>query len=253
MRRADLTNPIRAAPPAPPFEPRLARIAAAIADPSRSRMLACLLGGRYASAGELARVAAIASSTASGHLATLLDAGLLSVEQRGRHRYYKLADAEVAHALEALALVAERGASEHQWNSAARRPLRDARCCYGHLAGRLGVGLLDALERGSCLAREADDGGDWQLTAAGSAWLRAIGVEPPQPVTGRRFAYPCLDWSERRDHLAGQLATTLLDHFISRRWLVHDPARAAPAGPRAGRVLTLTAAGRRELLPLIDG
>lgn len=211
-------------------------------------MLACLLGGRYASAGELARVATVSPSTASAHLGTLLDAGLVACEPRGRHRYFKLADAEVAHALEALSLVAERGASERDWNSPGRRVLRDARCCYGHLAGRLGVGLLDALRREGCLDEHA---ADWRLTAPGEAWLRSIGVEPPRRAGGRRFAYPCLDWSERRDHLAGALATTLLEHFITQRWLIRDSSRAAAAGPQASRALTLTPQGRRHLLPRI--
>ncbi len=232
----------------PTYEPRLARIAAAIADPARSRMLACLLGGHYASASELARVATVAPSTASAHLGTLLEAGLVACEPRGRHRYFKLADAEVAHALEALSLVAERGAGERDWNTPSRRVLREARCCYGHLAGRLGVGLLDALRRGCCLD---EHGADWRLTRQGETWLRSIGLEPPRPVGSRRFAYPCLDWSERRDHLAGGLATSLLDHFIMRRWLVRDPARAAVAGPLANRALTLTPQGRRHLLPLL--
>lgn len=231
---------------AAPYEPRLARVAASIADPARSRMLACLLGGRWASAGALARVATVAASTASGHLATLQDAGLVVCERRGRHRYFRLAGADVAHALEALALVAERGASEREWDAPSRRPLREARCCYGHLAGRLGVGLLDALLRDGCL--ETGDAG-WRLTQAGGGWLRAIGLEPPRPSAGRRFAYPCLDWSERRDHLAGPLATALLEHFVARRWLVHDAAGAAACGALASRALAVSAQGRCELLP----
>ncbi|MBL8360329.1 MAG: helix-turn-helix transcriptional regulator [Rubrivivax sp.] len=233
----------------PRYEPRLARLAALIADPARSRMLAYLLDGHRASAGELATAASVAPSTASGHLARLAEAGLVAIETRGRHRYVRLADADVAHALEALAMVAERGTHERLWNSPARAALREARCCYGHLAGRLGVGLMEALQREG-RTTVADDGG-LALTDAGRAWLQALGVEPdslPPRTARRRWAYPCLDWSERRDHLAGALATWLLDHFISQDWLRPQP------GGREGRnrALTLTHAGQRTLLPLLQ-
>src|SRR3954468_19378449 len=138
----------RRAPPPPsdaPHEPRLARVAALVADPSRARMLAFLLAGEYASAGDLARAASVGAATASAHLVKLVDAGLLACEPRGRHRYFRLADAEVAHALEALALVAERSSHERSWAAPARVRLREARCCYGHLAGRRGVALLERL------------------------------------------------------------------------------------------------------------
>ena len=132
----------RRAPPAPseaPHEPRLARVAALVADPSRARMLAFLLSGEYASAGELARTASVGAATASAHLVKLVDAGLLVCEPRGRHRYFRIADADVAHALEALAMVAERSSHDRAWSAPARLRLREARCCYGHLAGRRSV------------------------------------------------------------------------------------------------------------------
>ena len=114
---------------AAPHQPRLANIAALMADASRARMLSFLMSGEMASAGELASAASVKAATASGHLAKLLDAGLLACEVRGRHRYYRLADADVAHALKALSLVAERGTHSKIWSSPARERLRYARCC----------------------------------------------------------------------------------------------------------------------------
>lgn len=222
-------------------EPRLAGIAALVADGSRARMLSFLLGGERASAGELAQAAGVAAATASGHLARLLDGGLVVCESRGRHRYYRLADAEVAHALEALALVAERDSHARTWSAPARERLRFARCCYGHLAGQLGVGLLQGgVDRGWLVPQGerayglSDDGARaldaWGLD--GGAWQR-------RATLGRRpVAYPCLDWSERRDHLAGPLAVALLGTCIDRGWL-----RRAPGD----RAITLTPPGRQAL------
>jgi DNA-binding transcriptional ArsR family regulator len=226
---------------APHDEPRLARVAAMLADASRARMLSYLLGGDLASAGELATAAAVSAPTASAHLARLLDAGLLVCEPRGRHRYYRLADADVAHALEALALVAERGSHARTWSSPARLRLRHARCCYGHLAGQAGVALLRGLvERRWLMAR---DDGSFAVTAAGADGLTTLGLDGAQWLQrsagrGRGVAYGCLDWSERRDHLAGKLAAALLTHFLAQGWL-----RRAPGD----RALMLTPPGRVAL------
>jgi DNA-binding transcriptional ArsR family regulator len=224
-----------------PHEPRLARVAALVADPARSRMLSYLLSGEYACAGELARAASVTPATASGHLAKLQHGRFVVCEQRGRHRYYRLADAEVAHALEALALVAERDCHDRVWAHPERRLLREARCCYGHLAGRLGVLLFDALQAGGKLAAVPEG---YALTTLGTAWLGGLGLPPPSPSPRRRFAYPCLDWSERRDHLAGQLADEMYRHFTARNWLRRGH----------GRIVEVTPAGRHVLLPqLRDG
>ena len=203
--------------PAPRDEPRIARIAAQIAEPARARMLTYLMGGDHASAGELAAAASVSPSTASGHLARLCDDGLLVAETRGRHRYSRLADADVVRVLEALALVAERGRHERGWASPARRRLRCARTCYGHLAGQLGVALFSAMREHRWLTSDTDG---FVLTAAGEDWLAGIGIDPAS-LGGRsgRGGRPCLDWSERRDHLAGPLATRLLAHFVERGWL----------------------------------
>lgn len=221
---------------APCHEPRLARVAAVVADPARSRMLAYLLSGEYASAGELARAASVTPATASGHLGRLLDARFIVCEPRGRHRYFRLADAEVAQALESLALVAERGTHERDWLHPERARLRQARCCYGHLAGVLGVRLFDALAAGQRLRATLEG---FELTEAGRAWLARAGLEPPAPSSRRRFAYRCLDWSERRDHLAGQLADRLFEQLVQKGWLRRS----------GGRIVELTPTGAQQLLP----
>lgn len=222
-----------------PHEPRLARVAAIVADPARSQMLAYLLSGEYASASELAKTASVTPATASGHLSKLLDAGFVVCEPRGRHRYYRLADVNVAHALEALALVAERDEHDRAWGHPERKRLRFARCCYGHLAGQLAVTVFDAMQRNERL-KSATDG--YELTEAGRVWLQEMGMVPGSPSGRRRFAYRCLDWSERRDHLAGQLADEIYQHFTKAGWL----RRAA------GRSVELTVSGQQELLPRLS-
>ena len=231
-----------AAPSATPYEPKLASVAAVIADATRARMLSYLLAGDYASAGELARAASVSPATASGHLGKLMDAELLVCEQRGRHRYYKLADDEVAHALEAVALMAERRTHAAAWANPTRQRLRFARCCYGHLAGQLGVEMFSQLLSKEWLS-PAGDG--YLLTAQGTAGLGALGfaVEgmdkaPPSA----RVAYRCLDWSERRDHMAGELPKAVLAHCLQQGWLRrHDGERA----------LAVTPLGRKHLAGLL--
>jgi DNA-binding transcriptional ArsR family regulator len=216
-------------------------MAALVADPSRARMLAFLLSGEYASAGELARTASVGAATASAHLGKLVDAGLLACEPRGRHRYFRIADADVAHALEALALVAERSSHERTWASPARLRLREARCCYGHLAGRRGVALLDHLLTNEWLVAAADG---WTLTDGGVAGLEQLGFDARalRADASHRIAYPCLDWSERRDHLAGKLASALLAYFLERGWLRRIGSE---------RALALTPPGQQALAPLL--
>ena len=221
-----------------PHEPRLARVAAMVADPARSRMLAYLLSGEYASASELAKAASVTPATASGHLSQLLEARFVVCEPRGRHRYYRLADADVAQALEALAVVAERGEHDSAWSSPERTRLRYARCCYGHLAGRLGIQLFQGLMAVDGL-QPVNTG--YALTDSGHAWCQRLGFEPPAPGKKKRYAYPCLDWSERRDHLAGELADQLYLHMVAQGWVRRG----------AGRDVALTALGQRELVPLL--
>jgi len=227
-------------------EPRFARIAALLADPSRARMLALLLAGEARSAGELARAVGITPQTVSTHLAALRDAGLVAQRTQGRHRYFSLADGDVAHMLETLSLVAERDEVSTRWTRPDRQPLKHARSCYCHLAGELGVQLRDAL-----LARQvlvANERGELSLGRRAGAWLRVAGFDDDamnrcQRDSARpRFAYACMDWSERREHLAGALPKALLSQFIAIGWL-----------RRVGvtRALVETPAGVRHLLPMI--
>jgi DNA-binding transcriptional ArsR family regulator len=220
------------------YEPRFSRIAAQIADPSRSRMLAVLLSGEHRSAGELARAAGITAQAASTQLAQLVSNALVSVRQQGRHKYFALANSEVAHALEALALVAESDPVATRWCKPTFQPLKCARRCYGHLAGELGVAQFEMLMR--CRRLEFTAQG-LQFTAGGQAWAAQLQLKDGLKLAGRtRLAYPCMDWSERREHLAGTLATALLAHHVASDWLRTDPQ---------SRALTLTPKGERELLP----
>ncbi len=218
-------------------EPRFARTAAVIADPSRARMLALLLGGEARSAGELARAVSITPQTASTHLTQLLDAGLVTLRTQGRHRYFTLADADVAHTLEALSLVTERDEVRTRWDSPAYKPLKYARSCYCHLAGELGVQQHDALMAQRVLV--ADGEGALKLGADATAWLRESRFDDAaiallqRDSAKKRFAYPCMDWSERREHLAGVFATKLPAHYVATGWLRKDEnSRALTATPR---------------------
>lgn len=225
-------------------EPRFAKVAAMIGDPTRARMLSALMGGQYLAAGELAEAAGVSAQTASTHITKLLDAELVVLRVQGRHRYVRLADAEIAHVLEALSLVAERGASARKWEQGAYKPLKAARTCYSHLAGELGVALFEGLlARGTLVPQD----GYFVLSEAGRAEMDALGVvlpaaASPTAAAARRFAYACLDWSERRDHLAGVFAVALLAHAFERGWLVRQ---------KASRALTLTPAGTKALAPWI--
>jgi DNA-binding transcriptional ArsR family regulator len=218
-------------------QPRLAHVAAAIGEPARAAMLARLLDGRYHTAGELASQAGIAASTASQHLKVLEDAQLVRVRPQGRHRYFMLADANVAHALEALLRVADDLAPEAaRWERPAMQPLRSARCCYGHLAGRLGVQLHDALLARQWICPTAEGQREYAVTEEGAAALASWGVALPR-TQGRRQLYGCVDWSERREHLAGPVAVAILEAAVERGWIRRVPdsreLRVTPRGVQA--------------------
>jgi DNA-binding transcriptional ArsR family regulator len=217
-----------------PIEPRFARVAAAIGDPTRARMLSVLLAGNSLPAGEIARAAGITPSTASEHLRLLVDEGLVAAHSQGRHRYFRVKNADVARALETLSVVAAGTDVAEKWLREPYRRLKYARSCYHHLAGELGVSLLDALIWRRALTA-CEQG--YALTPTGEAWLQDIGISPPRR-SSERYAYACLDWSERRDHLAGRLATAMLDHFLERRWLVRgNHPRSLEVTPQGKRLL----------------
>lgn len=245
--------PLTSRPAEPLFEPRLARVASAIADPTRARTLARLLDGRMHSAGELAAHAGVTPATMSAHLKLLVDEGFARVREQGRHRYFGLADSDVGHALEALMQVAESVAPDvARWQRPAMRGLRHARTCYGHMAGELGVRLHDTLLHRRWAGPDPQGSG-YVLTREGIAALGAAGLsglDPAQARSCRRVSpgsrargplYDCLDWSERRDHFAGAAAVAILDACIQTGWLKQ----------RAGsRELVVTPSGQ---LALIDG
>ncbi|WP_199099321.1 helix-turn-helix transcriptional regulator [Dyella sp. ASV21] len=194
---------------------QLAEIGALLAEPARAAMLLALIDGTARPAGELARAAGVGAATGSAHLKRLLEGGLLAVHEQGRHRYYRLANDEVGALLEALALPRARPVLPQP--AAADRPLRLARTCYRHLAGRLGVGLCDAL-----LARGylQTTGEGLRLQRAGAdalveAGLDAVQIDALLPLAGRG----CLDWTERRLHLGGPLGVSLTDSLLAAGWL----------------------------------
>lgn len=223
-------------------EPRLARIAAAIADPTRARVLARLLDGRLHTAGELAAHAGVGAATMSAHLKLLVDEGLARVRPQGRHRYFGLADGDVAHALEALLRVADGrdagpAADLKRWQKPEMRGLRHARSCYGHLAGELGVQWREALLAKGWVKAAPD--GRYEVSETGRAALAEVMPED-EPPRGR-VLYDCVDWSERRDHFAGPLAVAWLEVMVDKGWL----RRVADT-----RELKLTPPGRPAL---VDG
>ncbi|WP_250622971.1 ArsR/SmtB family transcription factor [Pinirhizobacter soli] len=212
---------------------KLSKVASAIAEPARGRMLCHLMDGTARTATELAAVAGVAASTASAHLARLVSAGLLEVVSQSRHRYYRLSGEDVARSLETLMVVAE---PTGRLKSSTPESLRLARTCYDHAAGELGVQWHDRLfERG--WLRKGSGKGEYDLSATGKEALAGYGIDIA--LQGRRkLAYPCIDWSERRPHLAGALGSALLKLGMDRQWLRRS---------LEDRALIVTPKGRREL------
>lgn len=194
-------------------------------------MLYCLLDGHARTGTELAIIAGVSPSTASVHLDRLKTERLLKVQAQGKHRYYSLQGPNVARVLEALNVLAGAPRAKFVPNTPTR--LRNARTCYDHIAGTLGVALHDRLVKNSWLDLH------YHLTTEGAKALTALGLELESAQSQRRrFAYPCLDWSERRPHLAGSLGAALLTLSLKRKWLLQD---------LDSRALTLTPQGHREL------
>ncbi|MFC4944702.1 ArsR/SmtB family transcription factor [Pseudonocardia sp. GCM10023141] len=219
----------------------LADLASLLADRTRARFCLALLDGRAWTAGELADLAGVRPPTASEHLGKLVAGGLLAEERQGRHRYVRLASAEVAHLVEALAAHAAPQAERPVGLRAvhASAALAGGRTCYDHLAGRLGVGITDALVDRRLLVRD----GGFALSAAGLAWMRSeLGFEPAR--SRRPVARDCLDWTERRTHLGGQAGAHIRTVLQERGW-----TRRRGDG-RAVRLTEAGAAGLRSLLDL---
>lgn len=213
-------------------EPSIALIGAMIGTPTRANMLAALFDGRALTATELCQGAGVSPATGSEHLAKLVDAGLLICEQHGRHRYFRLASPQVAEALEPLVhLVSAKPVPIRTLSKSAQR-LRHARLCYDHFAGKLGVEITASMLNQGWLSPE---GQDYQLKPPGEVFCAKIGINLAQVRSRRRhFARQCLDWSERRPHLAGALGAAIADLAFAKGWVERTHQRREVSVTQAG-------------------
>lgn len=217
-------------------KPNLVEVAALVGDPSRVTMLLELLGGKALPASVLARAAGITPQTASSHLAKLVEGGLLVMEMSGRHRYYRLAGPEVAYALEALNAIAKQKPVRSLKEYDQSKVLRYARTCYDHIAGEVGVGLTDRLLALGVIVRS---GRDFVVSQEGYERFKRFGIDVDQVQKGRRhFARQCLDWSERRHHIAGGLGAAITNRLFELGWITRIPG---------GRAVRVTEAGLKGL------
>ncbi|MGH9727146.1 MAG: ArsR/SmtB family transcription factor [Candidatus Acidiferrales bacterium] len=216
----------------------VARIAAAIGEPARARMLYCLVDGRARTSTELSIVADVSPSTASAHLQRLTAQRLVRVLAQGKHRYYSLDGTNVAAALEALSILAGGSRNVSVPNTPSR--LRAARTCYDHIAGVLGVTLHDRFKLLRWLSDISGSRNEYSVTPSGANAFRALGIDVDAArMQRRRFAYACVDWSERRPHVGGAVGAALLSVALKRKWVLQD---------LDSRALTVTKFGRREML-----
>lgn len=215
------------------------RIAAAIGEPARARILYCLMDGHARTSTELAMVAEVSPSTASAHLNRLKAEHLVKMLVQGKHRYYSLEGPNVARALEGLSVLA--GDTRGKFVPSTPSRLRAARTCYDHIAGTVGVSLHDRFQTlGWLSASPKGNDNAYELTAAGSKGFTALGIDiEAHRGLRRRFACACLDWSERRPHVGGALGAALLKVALKRKWVIED---------LDSRVLGVTSVGRREML-----
>jgi DNA-binding transcriptional ArsR family regulator len=210
--------------------------ASLLAEPARAAMLLELMHGRALPAGELAVAANVSPQTASGHLAKLVEGWFLRVEQQGRHRYYRLASTDVADAVEAL-MVLSGGVRKREASMPEVGSLEHARTCYAHLAGWLGVQIADALQANGVLLPAA--GRAFAVTERGREWFEELGV--PVSADGEanpKVARQCIDWTERRPHVAGAAGVAMYRRFVGLKWVV--PSKST-------RAVRVTLDGKREL------
>ncbi|HEY5339224.1 MAG TPA: winged helix-turn-helix domain-containing protein [Rhizomicrobium sp.] len=200
--------------------PSIAPIAALAGDPARANMLSALLSGKALTASELANEAGVTAQTASSHLAKLENGGLIDGVKQGRHRYFKLANADVAEMLEKMTGVAARAGHMRTRTGPADLAMRKARVCYDHLAGEMGVTLFDSLVRDNCIAVRGDE---IDLTQKGQTFAAKFGIDLQELADERRpLCKSCLDWSQRRSHLAGGLGAALLARIMEMGWAQRD-------------------------------
>jgi len=217
----------------------LAEVAGLLGEPARTRILTALLGGCALTGKELAYFAGVTAPTASSHLSRLVAGELLVMEKQGRCHYYRLKSAEVARAIEGLMTVAASPPKGWPPGHRVEPALRDARMCYDHMAGRLGVSLCDMMQRRDYVVLV--DGGV-ELTEAGARFLTGLGVDLEQARGAkRRYCRSCIDWTERRPHISGAVGAGLAQVFLERSWIARIPD---------SRALTVTAGGRKKLAEL---
>ena len=220
--------------------PNIARIAALLGETARADVLTALMTDRALTATELAAIAGVTKQTMSAHLSKLLKASLIAVDQQGRHRYFRLADEDVAGLLESLMGVAFRTGSVRLLSSPRDPALRKARVCYDHLAGELGGLAYESLVRHNLVAMSQQG---LRLSPAGEEWFRRAGIDTETAYRERRtFCRACMDWSERRYHLAGSLGAALLSRVGELGWAKKE---------KASRVIRFTSIGDREFRRLI--
>jgi DNA-binding transcriptional ArsR family regulator len=197
--------------------PNITRLATLLADPARARIIWSLIDGRALTAGELARAGGVSPQTASSHLAKLIDGGLLTVAKQGRHRYFRISGPDAAYLVETLSVLAEPPAAARVRTGPRDETLRQARICYDHLAGAIGVQLFDGLRARGALAGDDSNVG---LTAAGEDLIGGFGIDIDALKAARRpLCRACIDWSERRPHLAGGLGAAILSRFLDQGWI----------------------------------
>ncbi|MFJ6209436.1 ArsR/SmtB family transcription factor [Lysinibacillus sp. NPDC092081] len=224
------------------INPNMAEIASLLGETSRATMLASMMDGRFHTASELAYMAAIKPQTASFHLAKLVDGKLVKVEKQGRHRYFQLADEEIAHLLESFLAISPPPEVRSLKQSSQMKLLQGARTCYDHLAGKLGVRLTESLVNAGYLKLEEKQ---FLITSKGAQFFTDFGLDLDDLKRKRRsFSHACLDWSERRYHLAGALGQGMLTHFLSLGWVTRVPSIRAIKVTEKGR------AGFKEVFQL---
>jgi DNA-binding transcriptional ArsR family regulator len=222
--------------------PDIAMVASLVGDPARANMLTALMNGRALTASELSQEAGITPQTASSHLSKLEVGGLIEQEKQGRHRYYRLADPDVADVLESLQGLAARAGHLRVRTGPKDPALRRARVCYDHLAGDLGVQMLDSMRRQRLIRQHKND---IELTADGQRFVeKALQIDAATLTHPRRpVCKACLDWSERRHHLAGTLGAALMRRFTELKWASRDPTPGS-------RVVQFTRQGERRFAAL---
>jgi DNA-binding transcriptional ArsR family regulator len=222
--------------------PNIAKIAGLLGDAARADALTALLTDRALTATELASIAGVTKQTMSAHLSKLLDASLIVVDQQGRHRYFRLADEDVGGLLESLMGVAFRTGAVRLLSSPREPALRKARICYDHLAGELGVFAYESLVDKNLLEISS---AQLRPNAAGLRWFRRVGIDIDKALLARRtFCRPCMDWSERRHHLAGSLGAALFSRVCALGWAKRETA---------SRVVRFSANGERRFRDLFAG